>query len=381
MCMFENDNVLQKVLEQNKDVDDSHVGFLLVFLDSARNLPRGKKSLQEPSPQATLSVGQQKYDSSTKYNTNEPKWEENYRFLLRNPHYQNLEIELKDSKTKKAIGGKVIKLKELLAAEDMILDQKFHIKTSESDSYLQMRLCLRILTPTANPQWTEEQDDDDLMNTKQTEEIKQNGTSVDDPSPDKVPGKVNGTAAKPAESEETESSIVEGDVVPVITKVLESEMRQRKSVSGNGTGTHGLGRIQMTFRYSHQRQRLILVVHKCSNLKPAQGDAKNLADPYVKIYLLPDKSSASKKRTKVIKDNLNPVFDETFEYSVSLQEVSKRTLEITVKNEVGMFSSSETMIGKVLLDLSSLDFSKAITEWFDLAPENEAKPKTFQSDV
>ncbi|XP_055860420.1 extended synaptotagmin-2-like isoform X3 [Biomphalaria glabrata] len=188
---LELDRVLQQVLEQNKEVDDSHVGLLLVFLDSARNLPRGKKSLQEPSPQATISVGQQKFDSAIKYNTIEPKWEENYRFLLRNPNYQNLEIELKDSKTKKVIGGKVIKLKELLDAEDMILDQKFHIKTSETDSYLQMRLCLRILTPTANPEWTDDQEEDDLLNTKKTEEIKQNGSSVDDQQLEKICSKIS----------------------------------------------------------------------------------------------------------------------------------------------------------------------------------------------
>ena len=38
-------------------------------------------------------------------------------------------------------------------------------------------------------------------------------------------------------------------------------------------------------------------------------DSDQLADPYVKIYLLPDKSS--KKKTDVVKNNLNPIFDET----------------------------------------------------------------------
>ncbi|KAK6970183.1 extended synaptotagmin-2-like isoform X2 [Biomphalaria glabrata] len=380
---LELDRVLQQVLEQNKEVDDSHVGLLLVFLDSARNLPRGKKSLQEPSPQATISVGQQKFDSAIKYNTIEPKWEENYRFLLRNPNYQNLEIELKDSKTKKVIGGKVIKLKELLDAEDMILDQKFHIKTSETDSYLQMRLCLRILTPTANPEWTDDQEEDDLLNTKKTEEIKQNGSSVDDQQLEKVPDTANGTASKPSNNGAVDSKpvkpVVEGDIVPVVSDTQESGMRLRKSTSG--TGSHGIGRIQMTFRYSHQKQKLYIVIHKCSNLKPAQGDSKNLADPYVKLYLLPEKSSASKKRTKIMKDNLNPVFDETFDYSVSVQELVKRTLEVSVKNEVGMFSSSETMLGKVRINLASLDVSKAITEWFDLSPENEPKSESFETVV
>lgn len=53
----------------------------------------------------------------------------------------------------------------------------------------------------------------------------------------------------------------------------------------------------------------------------------------------------------------------SFEYQVSQQEIAKRTLEITVKNDVGMFSSSETMMGKALLKLSNMDICKAITEW------------------
>ncbi|CAL1546958.1 unnamed protein product [Lymnaea stagnalis] len=386
-------NVLQQVLEQNKEVDDAHVALVLVFLDSARNLPRGKRSLNEPSPQVSLTVGNQKHDSSVKYNTNEPKWEENFRFLLRNPNYQNLELEIKDTKTKKPIGSKHIKLKDLLAAEDMVVDQKFHVKTSEPDSYINMRLCLRILSPNANPEWT---NNDILLDDKTKDLKKEEGSSVDSPQKSyctdrtkpcfsvssdetqegtKSPQDSNGIP-KPTDA----NGPLEADVVPVMASSQESGVRLRKSPS-NGAGNFGLGRLQMTFRYSLQRERLIIVVHKCSNLKPAPGDSKNMADPYVKLYLLPDKSSSAKKRTKVIKDNLNPVFDETFEYPVSQQEIVKRTLEVTVKNEVGIFSSSETMMGKILLDLSTMDVSKAITEWFDLAPENQAKPLSFESDV
>ena len=37
-------------------------------------------------------------------------------------------------------------------------------------------------------------------------------------------------------------------------------------------------------------------------------DKDNFSDPYVNMYLLPDKS---KKKTRIINNNLNPVFDET----------------------------------------------------------------------
>jgi Ca2+-dependent lipid-binding protein len=39
---------------------------------------------------------------------------------------------------------------------------------------------------------------------------------------------------------------------------------------------------------------------------------------YVKVYLLPDKSKGGKRKTKVKKHTLNPVFDETLKVSSKL---------------------------------------------------------------
>ena len=38
-------------------------------------------------------------------------------------------------------------------------------------------------------------------------------------------------------------------------------------------------------------------------------DKDHYSDPYVKIYLMPGKKE--KRKTKIINNNLNPVFDET----------------------------------------------------------------------
>ncbi|RUS90201.1 hypothetical protein EGW08_002080 [Elysia chlorotica] len=312
-----------KTLEENK----THVAMLLVFLDSAMNLPRGRKTLQEPSPQAVLSVGQQEMQSSVRPNTNEPRWEESFRFMLHNPNYQNLEVEIKDTKSKKPIGGTLVKLKELLIEEDMVMDQKFHIKTSEGDSYVNMRLALRILTPNANPEWIDVDD-------KLIEEVPKDAGSSVDSQTEEVAAKsaANGSSVDQAKKrsnlqesrlgeDEGETTVSERiDRVQAAPQPESSGLRQR-SVVKNEAGEFGLGRIQMTFRYSQGRERLVIVVHKCSCLRPVEGDSKNLADPYVRMYLLPDKSSSSKKKTKVIKDDLNPVFDETFEYSVSETEL------------------------------------------------------------
>jgi len=44
------------------------------------------------------------------------------------------------------------------------------------------------------------------------------------------------------------------------------------------------------------------------NLIPCDKDS--LADPYVRMYVLPDHSSETKRKTKLVKNSLNPVFNE-----------------------------------------------------------------------
>ena len=43
----------------------------------------------------------------------------------------------------------------------------------------------------------------------------------------------------------------------------------------------------------------------------AAADKNGFSDPYIKTYLLPDKSKVSKKKTAIKKKTLNPVYNET----------------------------------------------------------------------
>ena len=61
-------------------------------------------------------------------------------------------------------------------------------------------------------------------------------------------------------------------------------------------------------------------------------DTRSLTDGFVKCYLLPDRSASGKRKTKVINNNLNPVWEEEFVYkNVALEKLAaERVLEVTV---------------------------------------------------
>lgn len=75
-----------------------------------------------------------------------------------------------------------------------------------------------------------------------------------------------------------------------------------------GCSRENLGRIQFSVGYNFQESTLTVKVMKAQEL-PAK-DFSGTSDPFVKIYLLPDKKH--KLETKVKRKNLNPHWNETF---------------------------------------------------------------------
>uniref|UniRef100_G3P3N6 Extended synaptotagmin-like protein 1a n=1 Tax=Gasterosteus aculeatus aculeatus TaxID=481459 RepID=G3P3N6_GASAC len=75
--------------------------------------------------------------------------------------------------------------------------------------------------------------------------------------------------------------------------------------------------------------------------------SKDGADPYVSFILLPDKKATTKRRTATKKRDLNPEFNERFDFDFSLEESTQRRLDLSVKNSVSFMSRERELIGKV----------------------------------
>ncbi|XP_019934456.2 synaptotagmin-1b isoform X2 [Paralichthys olivaceus] len=121
-----------------------------------------------------------------------------------------------------------------------------------------------------------------------------------------------------------------------------------------------LGRLHFTLDYNFIDNTLVVGILQAAEL-PAM-DVGGSSDPYVKLYLLPDKKK--KFETKVHRKTLEPNFNETFTFKVPYTELGGKTLVMTVY-DFDRFSKHDA-IGDVKIPMSSVDFSQSLQEWRDL---------------
>ncbi|AWO95880.1 putative rabphilin-3A-like [Scophthalmus maximus] len=116
-----------------------------------------------------------------------------------------------------------------------------------------------------------------------------------------------------------------------------------------------LGSLEFSLLYKQENHALHCCIIKAKGLKPM--DSNGLADPYVKLHLLPGASKSNKLRTKTLKNTLNPVWNETLIYhGVNNDEMSRKTLRLSVSDE-DKFGHNE-FIGETRLALKKLTFNQ-----------------------
>uniref|UniRef100_A0A674MJP7 Extended synaptotagmin 2 n=1 Tax=Takifugu rubripes TaxID=31033 RepID=A0A674MJP7_TAKRU len=393
--------------EPHKANDGLSAALLVVFLDSARNLPVSRVT-SDPSPFVQFRVGHKSFESKgeTIYKTNEPVWEETHTFLIHKPP------KPKSWRSRSTIARwetLTLPLTRLLEAEDMTLNQRFPLKNSGPSCTLKMKDCPAGRTnvlyfdtdsspssevpssplktqnssnPTPRPsvssdphrlpevsgapsvspqdlQARQRDTEDPFMSSGSAERSVGNlGDNLADI------GRSTGNLASSGSQQyqpggkEPTPSIASDISNPYAAQELQQRLQQLQN--GSGPGYFPLGQIQLTVRHSSQRNKLIVVVHSCRNLIAFTDHG---SDPYVRLYLLPDKRRSGRRKTHTLKRNLNPVYDQTFEFTVSLVELHRRTLDVAVKNGGSLLSKHKGLLGKVLVDLTHEDISKGFTQW------------------
>ncbi|XP_041826119.1 rabphilin-3A isoform X2 [Melanotaenia boesemani] len=116
-----------------------------------------------------------------------------------------------------------------------------------------------------------------------------------------------------------------------------------------------LGSLEFSLLYEQDNHALHCCIVKAKGLKPM--DSNGLADPYVKLHLLPGASKSNKLRTKTLKTTLNPVWNETLVYhGITDDEMARKTLRLSVSDE-DKFGHNE-FIGETRVALKKLKFNQ-----------------------
>ncbi|KAM8934519.1 extended synaptotagmin-3 [Pelodytes ibericus] len=397
---------------------------LIVYLDSASNLPKNHfeysnneyttrkqkyasypKSDKDPSSYVILSVGKKFTKSKTCSASKDPVWEQAFAFFIQDVNVQHLHIEVKDDDKQCVLGMVDLPLHRLLSSEDLTLDQRFPLTNSGQGSFIKMKTVLRVLH-------IEEPDPDTIYSGINS--LKHGPVSIKRMQQEKSHGKQR----KQSDNQQTnqvhtvaQSKVVRKESFPNSAQrptPTGSEQRTMPNHNSANTGTSSVprtpnlralhrlapslislnsvasscydpydssggagdisGEVQLSIKYIVTRRCLIVQISNCRNLIQCSN---NGADPYVRIYLLPDRKWSSRKKTTVKRRTLNPEYNERFEFIVPLEEAKKRMLDIAVKNNRSFGSHERKEMGKVLVNLGRDDLTQGFTDWFELTQNGQ----------
>ncbi|CAL8266092.1 unnamed protein product [Lota lota] len=412
----------------NETTDGRACAMLAVYLYNASNLPKdnsdfthnqkqGKHSKEakltkraaEPNTLVEMSINDNVKKSKVAYASHNPVWEEGFTFFVHSIKTEQLRVEVKEHDKKNVLGVLTIPLSRLFNVSNMTLDQPLLLERSGATSQIKLKATLRVLTiekPVLNPP-PQPKPAQSAQGGKPTASLPTSGAPTSGAPTSSAPtsgaptsgaptsGAPSAPTANPSKAtlqsaplngeydgQRRSSFLVTNDLrtapdTPQMRRYDSHSLLSENSIASsrfdlsegasypksvlNHQGT--FGEIHLTVRYATLRKRLVVLVNSCRDLIPCND---NSTDSYIRLYLLPDQSWRHRMRTQVKKRNINPVFNEKFEFNVSQEEALTRKLDIAVKNNRMFHSRERKEIGTVLIDLANLDLIKGITDWFEL---------------
>ncbi|XP_036620689.1 synaptotagmin-8 [Trichosurus vulpecula] len=127
------------------------------------------------------------------------------------------------------------------------------------------------------------------------------------------------------------------------------------------------GRVQVSLEYNFRSQELRVGLKEAADLKALQ--AAGMSDPYAKIYLTSDPQKIHE--TKVHRQTLSPVFNESCVFQVSQAELPEAILVIQVL-DFHRFSP-HAPVGELLIPLGTSDLQHVLEQWYELGPPGQAE--------
>ncbi|KAF7209848.1 extended synaptotagmin-1 [Nothobranchius furzeri] len=300
---------------QNKVVPSA--AMLFVYVERAHGLPL-KKNGKEPKAGVELILKGVSCKTKVYERSTSPRWDEAFHFLVRDPRDEILTVKLSHS-WGQALGSLALPLREVLSEPDLILDRWLNLDGALPESQILLRITLKVLD---------------------TQLAVCRGTPVGE---------------------------VRVDEVVPRWDPSHLDLKHRSGFSMANENVNSTSQVKLTIGYSAEENRLFITVHSCRALAACSKDG---ADPYVSFILLPDKKATTKRRTATKKRDLNPEFNERFDFEFSLEEAMQKRLDLSVKHSVSFMSREKELIGKVQVDLDQIDIKTGVTKWYDLQAES-----------
>ncbi|XP_008278562.1 extended synaptotagmin-3 [Stegastes partitus] len=400
-----------------ESTDGLACAMLAVYLDNASNIPKDHSEFTEhqhkhgrhskearltrrtPNPNSFVefSVDKEVQKSKVAYASKDPVFEEGFTFFVHNVRTQQLIVQVKEHEKKTLLGVLNLPLSRLLSTSNMMVDQRFPLERSGANSQIKLKATLRVLTEDLPPpKIVLDPPPQPKQQTSQSSQGGNTGPSTAASSSPEVPSNNIPVASSPSRLAPSQNGSNEDYLAHRRGSYLAGETWKSPSSAQNMRrfDSHSLlsenslassrfdlsdgasypeairkhqgsfGEINLTVRFATLRNKLIVLVNSCRNLFPC---SENGTDSYVRLYLLPDQTWRHRKKTHVKKRTVNPVFNDKFEFDVSLEEAQTRKLDVSVKNNRMFHTRERKDIGMVLLDLSQLDLARGITEWVELS--------------
>ncbi|UYV78900.1 PIK3C2A [Cordylochernes scorpioides] len=142
---------------------------------------------------------------------------------------------------------------------------------------------------------------------------------------------------------------------------LAEDQADREAIYSYRRSSTGLNKGQVKLSIVYKKHSLLIMVLHAKNLFSSKDGAP---DPYVKLYLLPDPSKTTKKKTKVMTKTNHPTFMEMLVYDIPLSEAQTKVLHASVWNYDRL--QENEFLGAIHIPLSEMNLVTEVVQWYPL---------------